>query len=512
MKKIIDILAKYNVDKNVCQLYGDYIAKLNVKKPSFFDKNKKLVLVTATSPTPQGEGKTTVAINLTDALNKLGKKACAVLREPSIGPCFGTKGGAAGAGKAKVLPEEVINMHFTGDIHALTTANNLICAVIDNHIFQGNYFKINPNKIKIKRVIDMNDRSLRDITIRINENISYQTSFDITAACELMSIFCLSKSKDDFINRVNSMVVAFDKKNKPITVKQFNITNAIVDIMKDCFMPNAVQTLEGNLAIVSGGPFANISIGVSSVFGLNVASQVADYIITEAGFGSELGLEKFIDIVMQENDLPLKCIVLVSTIKSLVFQGNGAITKGIVNLQQHIDNLKNYKVPFVVAINKFDDDKKQDLQFVLDYLKKNNIIYCLNTGYADGAKGGIDLAKIIVRFANKSIAKPQFIYQTKESVKTKVTKIVNKVYGIDQIVWSNEAQSALTEQLDNLNFYVCLSKDPKKIYTDLNQDGKPCVKIQEIQVDYGAKLIVVLCNKVFRMPGLGTNPRAQNWK
>ena len=307
-------------------------------------------------------------------------------------------------------------------------------------------------------------------------------------------------------------LIVFDKKDKPITVKQFNITNAIVDIMKDCFMPNAVQTLEGNLAIVSGGPFANISIGVSSVFGLNVASQVADYIITEAGFGSELGLEKFIDIVMQENDLPLKCIVLVSTIKSLVFQGNGDITKGIVNLQQHIDNLKNYKIPFVVAINKFDDDKKQDLQFVQDYLKKNNIIYCLNTGYADGAKGGIDLAKIVVRFANKSIAKPQFIYQTKESVKTKVTKIVNKVYGMDQIIWSNEAQSALTEQLDNLNFYICLSKDPKKIYTDLNQDGKPCVKIQKIQVDYGAKLIVVLCNKVFRMPGLGTNPRAQNWK
>lgn len=434
MKKILDILAKYNVNKNACHLYGDYIAKLNLKNNHLFDQNKKLILVTATSPTPQGEGKTTVAINLADALCSLGKKACVVLREPSIGPCFGTKGGATGAGKAKVLPEQEINMHFTGDIHAISTANNLICAVIDNHIYQGNYFKIDPNQIKIKRVMDMNDRSLREITVKINNQISYQTSFDITAACELMSIFCLSKSKDDFINKVNNMVVAFDKKNKPLTLKQFNITNAIVVTMQNCFMPNAVQTLEGNLAIISGGPFANISIGVSSMSGLNAASQVADYVVTEAGFGSDLGLEKFMNIIMQENPLPLKCIVLVTTIKSLLYQGNNDLNQGIKNLQQHINNLKNYQIPFVVTINKFDNDSQQDLQTVQDYLKNNNIIYYVNTGYSEGAKGGVGLAKIVARFANKAIAKPIPIYQVNEPVKTKITKIINKVYGIDKII------------------------------------------------------------------------------
>jgi len=361
MKQIKDIIKKYKLSTKDVIAYGDYVAKVKLNNlPK--DKQGKLILVTATSPTSSGEGKTTISINLTDALNKLGKKAIVALREPSIGPCFGVKGGATGAGKASIVPENKINLHFTGDFHAITTANNLIAAVIDNEIYQESNLHIDPNKIVHTRVMDMNDRSLRNTTLKINDKISYTTRFDITSACELMTIFCLAKDKKDFINRMENMVVAYSKTNKPVIVKQLKITDALMAILEDCFNPNIVQTLEGNLATVHGGPFANISIGVSTYTATKACMQMSDYAITEAGFGSDLGAEKFLNILCQENGLKPSCVVLVTTIKSILNQGQGSFEVGVMNLDQHIKHLKNYGIPYMVAINSFANDKLEDIK------------------------------------------------------------------------------------------------------------------------------------------------------
>lgn len=508
MQKIEQIIKKFNLSSRDIIPYGNYIAKLdlaNFKK----NKNSKLILVTAVSPTSSGEGKTTVSINLTDALNRLGKKAIVALREPSIGPCFGVKGGATGAGKASIVPSNEINLHFTGDIHAITTANNLIAACIDNEIYHGNKLNINPERIIHTRVMDMNDRSLRNIIVKINDAVSYKTRFDITSACELMTIFCLSTSIKDFKNKLNDMVVAYSKSNKPILVKHLKITNAVLDLVKDCFKPNAVQTLEGNLALVSGGPFANISVGISSYIATAAGLKLADYLVTEAGFGSDLGAEKFMNVLCQQTGLRPNCIVLVSTIQSILEQGEGSFKKGIKNLDTHINHIRQYGVPFVVAINSFKKDQKTHEEQLTKYLNKKHVNWTFNYGFANGSKGGIELANEVIRLSQIK-SKVKFLYNNKQSLRQKIETIVSKCYGIKIIKYSPKA-IALLERYSKNNYYVCMSKKPGQIATN-HLNNQEAIFVEDILFNSGSKLAVVLCDKIFRMPGLSKNPRAKNWK
>lgn len=508
MKPIIDIAKKYSLKEKDIELHGNYVAKLNLTNLPKTNKGK-LILVTATSPTSSGEGKTTISINLCDALNRLHKKTIVALREPSVGPVFGVKGGATGAGKASIVPENKINLHFTGDIHAITCANNLIAAVIDNEIYQGSKLNINPSKIVHTRVMDMNDRSLRSTCVDINKEISYHTRFDITAACELMTIFCLAKDKKDFENRLNNMLVAYSYANKPIYVKQLGITKAIMSIMEDCFKPNIVQTLEGNMAFVNGGPFANISIGVSTTVATQAALKLADYAITEGGFGSDLGAEKFLNIVCRENGLKPSCLVLVSTIKSVLEKGNGNFEKGLKNLEIHINHLKQYKIPLVVAINQFANDTKKDMQKLAKFLESKKVNYCFDTGFVDGGKGGISLAKQVIKLA-KQPKTPAYLYDPKQDLKTKIESIVNKCYSINKINYTPDAKQLIKKYSKN-GFYVCMSKKPGNIETGF-EGSKPVIGVQNILLNTGSRLAVVLCDKVFRMPGLPKVPRAKTWK
>lgn len=508
MKSIIDIIKKYGLKDQNIERYGNYIAKLKTNTLPAKSKGK-LILVTATSPTSSGEGKTTISINLTDALNKIGKKTIVALREPSVGPVFGVKGGATGAGKASIVPENEINLHFTGDIHAITCANNLIAAVIDNEIYQGSTLRIDPHKIIHTRCMDMNDRSLRSITVDIDKNTSYVTRFDITSACELMTIFCLAKSKKDFENRLNNMLVAYSKSDKPIYVKDLHITPAIMTIMEHCFKPNIVQTLEGSMALVSGGPFANISIGVSSTIATQSALKLADYVVTEGGFGSDLGAEKFLNIVCRENNFKPSAIVLVSTIKSVLEKGDGNFEAGLKNLAIHINHLKQYKIPLVVAINQFASDKKSDMNKLTKFLKSKDVDYCFDTGFSQGSKGGLALAKKVVSIA-KEPKTPKYLYSPKQDLKTKIESIVNKGYSIKTIHYTDRAKKLIRKYAKN-GFYVCMSKKPGSISTSWEK-GRPIIGVQDVLLNTGSKLAVILCDKVFRMPGLPVVPRAKTWK
>ena len=508
MKPIIDIIKKYGLKDHNIERYGDYIAKL--KTSTLPKKNKgKLILVTATSPTSSGEGKTTISINLTDALNRIGKKTIVALREPSVGPVFGVKGGATGAGKASIVPENEINLHFTGDIHAITCATNLIAAVIDNEIYQNSSLKIDPHKIVHARCMDMNDRSLRSITVDIDKTTSYVTRFDITSACEIMTIFCLSRDKKDFENRLNNMLVAYSKSGKPIYVKDLHITAAIMSIMEQCFKPNIVQTLEGNMAFVSGGPFANISIGVSTTIATQSALKLADYVVTEGGFGSDLGAEKFLNILCRENNLKPSTIVLVSTVKSILEKGEGKFEAGLKNLEIHINHLQQYKIPLIVAINQFASDTKKDLKKLTKFLEAKGVNYSFDTGFVNGGKGGVDLAKKVVAIA-KEPKTPAYLYSPKQDLKTKIESIVNKCYSIKILNYSDRAKK-LIKQYSKNGFYVCMSKKPGSISTSW-ENGRPVIGVQDVLLNTGSKLAVILCDKVFRMPGLPKVPRAKTWK
>lgn len=510
MKYITDIVKRYGINSDDLELYGNYIAKL--KNGLINNKNKfgKLILVSAINPITFGEGKTTISISLTDALNRIGKKAIVALREPSIGPCFGLKGGATGGGKASIIPCEQINLHFTGDIHAITTANNLISAIIDNEIYQKSNLRIDPKKIIHARCLDMNDRSLRQITLQLDKNTSYKSRFDITSACELMTILCLAKNKNDFVNRLNSMVVAYDYDNKPVTVRKLKITNVILAIMDKCFYPNIVQTKEGNMALIHGGPFANISVGVSSFIATTLGLNHCDYLVTEAGFGSDLGAEKFLNILCQQNKIKPACIVLVVTIKSIFLHGNENFNKGLEVLSTHINHLKHYNIPFIIAINQHLDDNKIHLQKLISFIKTNKIMYSLNTGALKGSIGSVDLANKVITLTKIKQPKIKFLYKLTDSLEDKIVAIVQNCYGLDKIIYSPKAKSLL-KKYNNKKFYVCISKQPNKIPTGFI-NNKPVVCIKDMWINYGSKLIIVLCDKVFRMPGLPKNPLAKSWK
>ena len=521
MKHIQQLLKQFHIKNNDINLFGDHIAKIKpiFKQPS---KNKKLILVTAISPTPAGEGKTTISVGLNDAINKLGHKSVVALREPSMGPVFGVKGGANGGGKAQIIPKDNIDLHFTGDMHAITAANNLIAAVIDNHIFWGNELNIDVNKITWRRVLDVNDRSLRKINIVIDDkkNIKYETGFDITAASEIMAIFCLSNTINEMHERINKIIVAYSTSNKPIYVKDLKISNAIMKILADAIWPNVVQSLEGNLAIVHGGPFANIAHGCNSVIATKTAMNISDYTITEAGFGSDLGAEKFLDIVCHNSHIKPNAIVLVASVRSLKMHGGTtlkeltnvnmiSLKRGLENLEQHIQNTKAFGIPCVVAINKFHTDTQQEINEIISFVESKKLECSISSVFVDGSKGAIDLAKKVIG-ACKSKSFLKYAYSLNDKLEKKIHNIVTRCYGASGVEYSDKAKLKL-KQFSNFKSYVCMAKTPLTLSDNPKEIivNKPFkIHIQDLLLVNGANFIVVISGNIFRMPGLPKTPAA----
>ena len=479
MNNIKDVAKILNISEENLELYGNYKAKI-IKETN--DSNSKLILVTAMTPTKHGEGKTTVSIGLDDALCKLGKKSIVVLREPSMGPVFGMKGGATGGGMARVVPEDDINLHFTGDFHAITSANNLLAAAIDNSIYWGNKLNIDPEKIVFKRCLDVNDRSLRD-------------KFDITAASEVMAIFSLANSFEDLRERLSNITVAYTYDNRPVYAKDLNVDRAMYKLLEKAFYPNLVQTLDGNPALVHGGPFANIAHGCSSVASLKLGLGLSDYVVTEAGFGSDLGLEKFMHITSRSLKKHPDYAVLIVTVRAVK-------ELGIDNLRAHIDNIKQYQIPFCVTINHFLEDNEEDTNNIINYCNDLGIKCIINDSYNNGGNGCIELAKYIIDDINKE-NNFNYLYDLKQSAKEKFEIVVKKTYHASNIEYSNEA----LEKLDRVNFDypICVAKTQYSISDDKDIKGYPenyTIHVKDIKVQTGSKLIIFYLNKIITMPGL----------
>ena len=527
LENINKIISDLNIDEKYVEQYGKYKAKID---NSIMDslKNKKdgkLILLTAINPTPLGEGKTTVAIGLADALNQIGKNAILALREPSMGPVFGIKGGATGGGYAQIAPMEDINLHFTGDIHAISAANNLLAAVIDNHIYQGN--ELGFKKVTWKRCVDMNDRALREIRINLadeKKNIPRGDSFDITVASETMAIFCLAKDLSDLKRRLGNVIVGYNENDKPIYAKDLKVEGSMTALLKDAFNPNIVQTLENNPAIVHGGPFANIAHGCNSVVATKMALKLGDYIVTEAGFGADLGAEKFLDIKCRKAGLNPDAVVCVATIRALKYHGGStvdevfdknidALKRGISNLMHHINNLKNiYGLNVVVAINKFYKDNEEEIEYLENYLKENQVPYALCDVWSKGGKGAIDLANIIVENAKKKNSF-KFAYDDQDSIEEKILKVSQKVYGAKEVIYSDKAKKELKriKELKLEKYPVCIAKtqysfsdDPKNL-----ECKEPFnINVSDILIKNGAEFIVAITGKIYTMPGLPKIPTA----
>lgn len=478
MKDIKSIARKINLNEDDLFCYGNYMAKITKQSNG---KKGKLILLTAVNPTPYGEGKTTVSIGLNDALKKLDKNSLAVLREPSLGPVFGMKGGATGGGKASMLPSEEIDLHFTGDFHAITSANNLLAAAIDNHIYQGNELNIDENKICFKRCLDMNDRTLRD-------------KFNITAASELMAIFCLAKDELDLKKKIDNILIAYSKDNKPVYAKSLNVSNAMVKLLKMAMYPNLVQSLEENPIIVHGGPFANIAHGCSSVTSLNLGLSISDYVVTEAGFGSDLGCEKFVDILGKHYDLNPNFIVLIATCRAFKYNGKE-------NLLLHINNLKKFNIPFCVTINEFEDDTEEDFKLIEEICEKENVKCIRNNVYKEGGAGALELAKYITSL-NLDEAKPNYVYSDSDSLKEKIEKIVNNVYLVPKVEFTKEAMEVINNFQSNEDFSVCMAKTQYAYDKNVKE-----VTVKNIEIHTGSNLIVVLLDNIITMPGLPKSPR-----
>ena len=528
--KIKDIAKKINIDEEDLELYGKYKAKIN---PDLIknEKEGKLILVTAINPTPAGEGKSTTTIGLADALNKIGKNTVIALREPSFGPVMGVKGGAAGGGYAQVIPMEDINLHFTGDLHAITTANNAIASMIDNHIHQGNELGINPTKIIFHRCLDMNDRALRNIVVGLGGSINgipREDHFDITVASEVMAILCLASSLDDFKERIGRMVVAYTYDKKPVTVNDLKATGAVTLIMKDALKPNLVQTLEHTPTIIHGGPFANIAHGCNSVIATKTALKLGDYVVTEAGFGADLGAEKFLDIKCRMADLHPSIVVIVATIRALKMHGGvdkkdlstenvDALLKGIPNLEKHIENIKKYNLPYVVAINKFNSDSEKEVEALSKWAKDNNHPVALSDVFAKGSEGGIELANLVVNEIDLHDGKDKFkpIYETSLSVEEKITAICKEIYGADGVEFTTQAKNQI-EVINNNgwnNMPICIAKTQYSLSDNPKLLARPkgfTVTIRDLKPSVGAGFIVALSGDIMTMPGLPKVPAANN--
>ena len=528
LKRIYEIAKMLNLTDEDYEVYGKYKAKieLSVLNKLKDKKDGKLVLVTAITPTPAGEGKSTVTIGLTQGLNKIGKNAVAALREPSLGPVFGIKGGACGGGYAQIVPMEDINLHFNGDFHAIGSAHNLISACIDNHIKQGNELKIDTNKIIFKRVVDMNDRALRDIVIGLggSENgVTRQSSFQITVASEIMAILCLSNSLMDLKERIGNIVFAYDVNDNPLKVKDLKVEGAACALLKDAIKPNLVQTLENTPAIVHGGPFANIAHGCNSILATKLALKLSDYTITEAGFAADLGAEKFLDIKCRVAGLKPNCIVLVATIRALKHHGGAlelnkedlnALSKGFENLDKHIENMKKYNVPVVVAINKFVSDTDKEVELIKKHCEEMGVDISLCEVWEKGGEGGEDLAKKIVKATSEeSNYKP--LYNLDKPIKEKIEYICKEIYGAGEVKFSNKANKMM-KKIESIGFGglpICMSKTQKSISDNpalLNAPKGYTLNIDEIKLASGAGFIIAMAGGIIDMPGLPKVPAACN--
>ena len=490
-------------------------------------KNGKLILVTAISPTPAGEGKTTTTVGLGDALNYIGKKAVICLREPSLGPVFGVKGGAAGGGYAQVVPMEDINLHFTGDFGAIQLANNLLAALIDNHINHGNELGIDVRRIQWKRVLDMNDRALREVTVALGGTANgypREDGFDIVVASEVMAIFCLATSIEDLKKRLGNIVIGYTRDQKPVCARDLNAHGAMTVLLKDALKPNLVQTLENNPAFIHGGPFANIAHGCNSVIATQAALKLADYVVTEAGFGADLGAEKFVDIKCRKSGLRPSAAVIVATVRAMKYHGGAdlktitienvdALAKGIVNLERHVENVtKNYGIPCVVSINKFTSDTKAELDLLYDRMKKMGVPVVLATHWGDGGKGAADLANIVVGLCEQK-SEMTFVYDEQDTLWEKVNKIAKKIYRASEVTADTKVRNQIKKlQEDGYGHYpVCVAKTQSSFSTDASVRGAPTdhvVNVREVRLAAGAEFVVMVCGDIMTMPGLPKVPSA----
>lgn len=530
MQKITDVAAKLGISEDDIELYGKYKAKLSYDliRRVKDKKDGKLILVTAITPTPAGEGKSTTTVGLAQGLAKLGKKVIVALREPSLGPCMGIKGGAAGGGYSQVVPMEDINLHFTGDFHAITSAHMLLAAMLDNHIQQGNALNIDPRRIAWKRVVDMNDRELRNIVVGLGgkaHGVPRQDGFDITVASEVMAILCLASSLHDLKERLAKIIVAYDYNGNPVTAGQIKAQGAMAALLKDAVKPNLVQTLENVPAIIHGGPFANIAHGCNSVMATQTGLKLADYTITEAGFGADLGAEKFFDIKCRYAGLKPDAAVIVATVRALKMHGGvpktdlktpnvEAVKKGLVNLEKHIENVKKFGVPCVVAINIFAQDTAEELEAVREHCAKHGVNVALSDVFAKGGEGGIDLAKEVIALADSGESKFAPIYPLDMSLKGKIETIAKEIYGADGVNYTKEADKALKEfeELGYGNLPICMAKTQYSFSDDPALLGRPSgfkITIRNCRIAAGAGFIVVMTGDVMTMPGLPKVPAAE---
>ncbi|ADK16791.1 formate--tetrahydrofolate ligase [Clostridium ljungdahlii] len=530
MKDIKEIAKKLNISEDDIELYGKYKAKVNYNLlKTTPGKNGKLILCTAINPTPAGEGKTTTAIGVADALNRMGKSVVVALREPSMGPVFGIKGGAAGGGYAQVVPMEDINLHFTGDIHALTAANNLLAAMIDNHIYQGNKLNIDPRRIAWRRCVDMNDRQLRFVVDGLGGKANgtpREDGFDITVASEIMAIFCLSSDIIDLKNRIAKIVVGYTRDGKPVTAHDLKAEGAMAALLKDALKPNLVQTLEGTPAFVHGGPFANIAHGCNSIMATRMALHFGDYVVTEAGFGADLGAEKFLDIKCRMAGLKPDAVIIVATVRALKYNGGvpkadlnnenlGALEKGLPNLLKHVENItKVYKLPAVVALNAFPTDTQAELKLVEDKCKELGVNVKLSEVWAKGGEGGIEVAKEVLRLIKEEKNDFQFAYDEKLPIRDKIRAVAQKIYGADDVTFTNQADKEIDE-LEKLGFGktpVCIAKTQYSLTDDQTKLGRPTgfnITVRQVTISAGAGFVVAVTGSIMKMPGLGKVPSAE---
>ena len=532
IRPIADIASNLGIPEEYVETYGNYKAKVNLKINADVgitgQKNGNLILVSAMTPTTSGEGKTTTTVGLTDALALLGHKVVTCMREPSLGPCFGMKGGGAGGGKSQVIPMEDINLHFNGDFHAITSAHNLIAAILDNHLHHGNELNIDSRRIIWKRVLDLNDRALRQVILGLGgplNSIPRQDSFSITAASEIMAIFCLSNDFQELRENIDSIIVAYDFNNNPVTVADLKVTGALMALLKDAIKPNLVQTLEGNPVFVHGGPFANIAHGCNSIIATKLAMKLADYTITEAGFGTDLGAEKFFNIKCRKAGIAPNAAVVVATIKSLKVHGRvakkdvtqpnpEAVKKGIENLKKHIENIHAFNIPVVIAVNRFSYDTDEEIHILkenCDYLGVN-VVVCNN--WQDGGKGSIELAQAVTNLCENHTTNFELLYDDDLPLLSKITKIATEMYGADEILADKQLRKDIKD-LESQGFGhlpVCMAKTPVSLSTDPNLKGRPTnfgVPLRGVRLASGAGFIVVLTGDIITMPGLPKQPAAE---
>ena len=534
MKKITEIASDLGINEEYLEPYGHYKAKLSESLYSglAFREDGKLILVTAINPTPAGEGKTTVSVGLAEAMGKIGKKAVLALREPSLGPVFGIKGGAAGGGYAQVVPMEDINLHFTGDMHAITAANNLLCAMLDNHLQQGNQLRIDQRRILFKSCLDMNDRALRNVVVGLGgkpNGVPREDGFNITVASEVMAILCLATDLADLKKRLGNILVAYDMDGNPVFAEQLGCTGAMTALLKDALKPNLVQTLENNPAFIHGGPFANIAHGCNSVRATKLALKLGDYCITEAGFGSDLGAEKFFDIKCRAAGLTPACVVLVATIRALKYNGRvpkedlakenmWALEKGIVNLQTHIENMHKYHVPVVVAINRFESDTEAEISFVKNFCAEMGVEVSMCEVFAKGGEGGKDLAEKVcetIELTADNDERFRPLYGTELSIKDKVERVAREIYRADGVNYTAQAEKAIKE-IESIGFRdlpICVAKTQYSLSDNPALLGKPKgfnITVRDARVSAGAGFVVIYTGDILTMPGLPKAPSALN--